>query len=952
MRYDAFISYSHAADNVAAPALQRALHAFARPWNRLRALYVFRDQTSLAASPELWPAIEAALADARWLLLMASPEAAASRWVAREIDWWLTHRSPKTLLIILTGGELGWDYAASDFDWRRTTCLPREVVTRRFPGEPLWVDLCWAKSADVLTLRHARFRLAVLDVAAPLHGRPKDELDGEDVRRFARMQRLRAGAIAALVMLTVVAGAAAWIAIGQRNEARRQATIAHASRLSAQADQMRERGGPTDASVMLGAEALRLLDGIGERSADVDQSLRRALAGLPELRGAFDISAEALRLTPDATMLVASHTGNQTSVHAVPYGRPLGCMRDAIQLLRRPAAGERLWLIDAVSDDGAWCVVHSYFEGTQTEALELWSAEPLRQAARVTLASQAGHVHPSIAPGGRWLAATDVPQSGDVSASVAQLWEIGADGIVGLPTMLPGMALIAFAPDGRHVATSAGLWRIAERGQAGAPGTRTIGLERRITWDAVPWKVAFTPDGGHVATQAGPDAKVVIWDVATGKDELRASPPRGELLALGPGGTRLIVVGAADSTVWDGQLDVARAILPQRADAAALPRHGDALFAVHGSSPFGQSQLRFLALPEEPVALRATVFPGAVESVQAMRLLRGVVNFIELVGAGERADRASPPPRADGDRVRLHRWDPLTDTWETTVIIDGVTAFALTPDEDSFAAAASGQVVIRTGFASGPVQPLAPAVAADRLAFSGGGSYVLAYASAPEGGTLHVWQRDKGEHWSVPIDSAPSTMAVTRDGRFALAAVAHGTATRGGVPYQLLRWRLGDPEGKAVLELSRSLNPPVSICGVLADTALVATTDGGALGVSRADVAECSTTDDTTRNWLIAANDRQVTVFAPSGADVARIDHAAKVLRAALSTDGREAVTLDETGRVQRFAVDPKDLLAQVCRRQPEQLGEGLRATLPAQVKAIDACGRTVEEEGGRPAKR
>ena len=76
MRYDAFISYSHAADNVAAPALQRALHSFARPWNRMRALRVFRDQTSLAASPELWPSIEAALGDARWLILMASPEAA------------------------------------------------------------------------------------------------------------------------------------------------------------------------------------------------------------------------------------------------------------------------------------------------------------------------------------------------------------------------------------------------------------------------------------------------------------------------------------------------------------------------------------------------------------------------------------------------------------------------------------------------------------------------------------------------------------------------------------------------------------------------------------------------------------------------------------------------------------------------------------------------------------
>ena len=34
--YTAFISYSHAADGKLAPALQLALHRFARPWYRLR----------------------------------------------------------------------------------------------------------------------------------------------------------------------------------------------------------------------------------------------------------------------------------------------------------------------------------------------------------------------------------------------------------------------------------------------------------------------------------------------------------------------------------------------------------------------------------------------------------------------------------------------------------------------------------------------------------------------------------------------------------------------------------------------------------------------------------------------------------------------------------------------------------------------------------------------------
>lgn len=51
--YDAFVSYSHAADGRLAPALQAGLQSLAKPWYRRRALRVFRDRTSLSASPEL-----------------------------------------------------------------------------------------------------------------------------------------------------------------------------------------------------------------------------------------------------------------------------------------------------------------------------------------------------------------------------------------------------------------------------------------------------------------------------------------------------------------------------------------------------------------------------------------------------------------------------------------------------------------------------------------------------------------------------------------------------------------------------------------------------------------------------------------------------------------------------------------------------------------------------------
>jgi hypothetical protein len=51
MAYDAFISYSHTADGTLAGGLQSALHSFAKPWYKRRALHIFRDQTNLAVNP-------------------------------------------------------------------------------------------------------------------------------------------------------------------------------------------------------------------------------------------------------------------------------------------------------------------------------------------------------------------------------------------------------------------------------------------------------------------------------------------------------------------------------------------------------------------------------------------------------------------------------------------------------------------------------------------------------------------------------------------------------------------------------------------------------------------------------------------------------------------------------------------------------------------------------------
>ena len=123
--YDAFISYSHAKDRTVAAALQRGLHRLARRWYRASALKVFRDDTSLSATPHLWGSIEQALRGSRYFVLMASPESAASPWVRKEIACWQEEREPDTFLIVVTAGEVRW---------RGTTSTG--IAPPRCPGSP------------------------------------------------------------------------------------------------------------------------------------------------------------------------------------------------------------------------------------------------------------------------------------------------------------------------------------------------------------------------------------------------------------------------------------------------------------------------------------------------------------------------------------------------------------------------------------------------------------------------------------------------------------------------------------------------------------------------------------------------------------------------------------------------------------------------------------------------
>jgi WD40 repeat protein len=274
MRYDAFISYSHAADGELAPALQRALQRLAKPWYRRRSLEVFRDQTGLAVDPYLWGAIVRALDDAEWFLLLTSPQAAQSEWVNKEIEHWKANRPLDRMLPVLTDGNWEWDSDAGGFT-ADSNAVPA-ALHGVFTDEPRHLDLRWARNEDQLTLRNSRFRDAVAEVAAPLHGKSKDQIEGEDVRQHRRTLRVAWSAVVLLAILAVAAVTGAGIAVRNADRAEQRRIEADAGRLAAQSQSELNR---PDLAFLLAANGFRRHQSVQTRSA-----LLTSVANLPEVK--------------------------------------------------------------------------------------------------------------------------------------------------------------------------------------------------------------------------------------------------------------------------------------------------------------------------------------------------------------------------------------------------------------------------------------------------------------------------------------------------------------------------------------------------------------------------------------------------------------------------------------------------------------------------------------------
>jgi hypothetical protein len=284
MAYDGFLSYSHTADGRLAPALERGLRRLAKPWNSRRALRIFRDETGLSTNPHLWSSIEKALDESEWFVLLASEEASQSEWVNKEITHWLATKAVERILPVVTDGTWDWDPAKGDFTVV-SSAVP-EALRGALRDEPRHLDLRWARDETDLDLRNSRFRSAVADLAAPMHGMPKDELEGEDIRQHRRARRLVRGAMGLVTVLMVIAVVVSIFALAQRNSAR-TATAAANERLL-ESESQAQLDSNHQLATLLALEADRRAPSAATRNALVN-----AVVAEPPLQRVFATAASS-----------------------------------------------------------------------------------------------------------------------------------------------------------------------------------------------------------------------------------------------------------------------------------------------------------------------------------------------------------------------------------------------------------------------------------------------------------------------------------------------------------------------------------------------------------------------------------------------------------------------------------------------------------------------------------
>ncbi|WP_185921904.1 TIR domain-containing protein [Streptomyces sp. WAC06614] len=599
MERDAFISYSHQRDVPLAEALQKGLQGIVRtPWLRRPGLKVFRDTTSLGASSDLGSSITTALAGARYFVYLASPEAAASKWVRQEIAYWRRNHGLDHFLIALSDGRIVWDDAARDFDWQQTNAIPQEL-SWAFAAEPLWVDLRPYRACDPgdrSMSPGADFRDRVASLAAPLHGRTKDALDSEDLRLQRKAIRVLRGGVAVLSATTLIAAGAGVFAWQQRGEALARARTSAAQALAARALESAQGDPRKSAQFALYADATR-------RMGESAQALGRAVAANDNVgrhlqggSGVYDGTHGISNISP--TRVALSRDGNLMAYYSA-LGGPAdsGASDEApsdVRLYDIRARRElpRLTGIPwsrlhggdlALSDDGRYLAVETVYN-----RIEIWDTTERRQVRTLTASegrdlaeATKGMRAFAFSGDGRRVAAGYYVAGRPTEAYRFTVWDTATGDVVHDATAPQDAIGIAFDKDGnlQVLDSEACTVRTLPRGSTAWNAAREI--------PCLPAKERVYPQLSEDASTAvlWNESRPVLWDLVKGERRLEVTDPAVRVDPVLPTADRtsFIAYKGQEVLVYDATLRRRRVIGSFTFPVMSLAASGDGRWVAAGS---------------------------------------------------------------------------------------------------------------------------------------------------------------------------------------------------------------------------------------------------------------------------------------------------------------------------------------------------------------------------------
>jgi tetratricopeptide (TPR) repeat protein len=336
-RYWAFLSYSHA-DLRWARWLHRALEGYAIPRRMVgrptpagpaprRLRPIFRDLDDMGAGHDLSDRLKRALAASANLIVICSPEAAASTWVDQEIRLFKALHGEERVFAVIVGGE---PFASERAQGLQRECFPPAIFHRLADGtrgEPV--------AADLRPRRDGR-DAALLKLVSGLLGVDLDELARRDAQRRNR-QLVALASVSTLVAAAM--GALAVTADLERDQARRERAAAEGL-VEFMIGDLRGKlqpAGRLDILDAIGARAQAYYAGASPSSLDADSLGRHArvlhlLGDIQKQRGdlpaalalfqqAAKSTGEILKRRPDDPQAIYDHAQSVAYIGEVAVAR-------------------------------------------------------------------------------------------------------------------------------------------------------------------------------------------------------------------------------------------------------------------------------------------------------------------------------------------------------------------------------------------------------------------------------------------------------------------------------------------------------------------------------------------------------------------------------------------------------------------------------------------------------